>query len=152
MEKYMSLPECFLPGVAVQSFEVRVSQLALLATITNTQGKEVRIADYLKAYTSTGRPPVPFVGTSTFQPHISPSESAVPLSASTSFGSVVSPASATSPAPLPGPIPTAQSFASFRADGEVYQSITADPSYRGHSFEVRLLDERGYYADIDLIK
>lgn len=123
----MSVPIAFSSGQESKSFEVRMARPVCPEIEQNQQ--ELRIDDYLKAYTTTGRPPQPF------QPGIS-APGVVPFE----------PRKWT-PITSMEELPTSQAFHNLKNEGTAaaatgdseYHSITFDVRYSGFSFEVSFL-------------
>lgn len=113
--------------------------IASVAGLQNKSFEEVRIDDYLKAYTTTGRPPPPVPQTPTgdnerialglpilFKP--------VPTSAEPVFASLVTPPKAK--IVNPADLPLGQEFKELVAE-ERYQTISCMVEYMGFAPEVR---------------
>ncbi|KAF6752208.1 hypothetical protein DFP72DRAFT_905266 [Ephemerocybe angulata] len=129
--------------------------ICALEAFKNKSFEEVRVDDYLKAYTTTGKPPPPVPQTPVgdleraalglppiFQP-IPASAVAGPSSSSTSSALLVlTGASGAKPAITnPAELPVGQELNPIKVDGETYQSISCMPQYAFFSFE-----ELRYYA------
>jgi hypothetical protein len=126
---------------------------SLLTAIIDISSKEIRVEDYLKAYSTTNRPPVPIPQEPSgetervalglpllFQPHTeatfgatSTTPSPPPIKSSDSF-TFGAPISVTEPSQLPN-IHAFQPLAVN--DGETYHNIAAMPQYQYFSQEVR---------------
>lgn len=114
------------------------------AFIDEISSQEVRIEDYLKAYSTTGRPPLPCP-----QDPVDANQRVVmnlpPLfrpysERSLTGGPSSEPLGAIQTRPAnPAELPDAQAFFTSTVEGEIYHSISAMPRYNAFSPEVRCI-------------
>ncbi|KAJ3531356.1 hypothetical protein NMY22_g8188 [Coprinellus aureogranulatus] len=129
--------------------EEKFMTIAALEAYRTKSFEEVRIDDYLKAYTTTGKPPPPCPEQPTgdmerqalgLPPLFKPYPPVPGPTASTS--SLFTASTATKPTTTnPADLPTGQEFTAIKVDGETYQSISCTAQYAFFSPE-----ELRYYA------
>ncbi|KAH0829041.1 hypothetical protein J3R83DRAFT_2496 [Lanmaoa asiatica] len=127
-----------------QSFEVRHPRFPHVWRISLMPGKELRIKDYLKAYKTTGRPPLP-CPQSPDTPNARTALGLAPLFVPAAIPippDNLNSASSTSDAPatIPSDLPANHEFRSTKTPtGEHLESISAQTLYNHFSHEVGFL-------------
>lgn len=129
-------PEVLLADPQGKSFEVRLTRSGYLFLVCSVNLRllsfavlqEIRVADYLKAYTTTGQPPAPVP--------------AIPTSAAARAALNLPPLFEPSRVSPEGDDDNIQLWEATANGDELYQALTAKPKWSSLSFEVRKTYDR----------
>lgn len=128
-------------GPPEKSFEVFDEHIQYLNSADHNLSQEVRIDDYIKAYSMTGRPPPPCPqepASELQRTQLSLPPLFKPYTEASLHGgkkSDIAPPTYSRP-PNPSELPDAQGFFTSTVEGEIHQTISAMPRYNAFSHEV----------------